>query len=87
MAAYTLWKITGESEYLKDYDMWWAYIDEHVLDQQLGSWHHELDTNNQPSESMWPGKPDIYHSFNACIMPLLPLKSSFIASALSMRGK
>ncbi len=87
MAAYTLWKITGESEYLRDYDMWWAYIDEHVLDKQLGSWHHELDTNNQPSESMWPGKPDIYHSFNACIMPLLPLKSSFIASALSMRGK
>lgn len=31
-------------------------------------------------ETVWPGKPDVYHAFQATLVPLLPL-----AKALSSR--
>ena len=81
MAAYVLWKITGEREYLVDYDVWWSYIDTYMIDREFGSWHHELNPQHQRVEETWPGKPDVYHAFNACLLPLLPFEPSFIASA------
>ena len=81
MAAYVLWKITGEREYLVDYDVWWSYIDTYMIDREFGSWHHELNPQHQRVEETWPGKPDVYHAFNACLLPLLPFEPSFIGSA------
>ena len=81
MAAYVLWKITGENEYVLDYDQWWSYIDTYLIDREFGSWHHELNPQQQVVEETWPGKPDVYHAFNACLLPLLPFEPSFIGSA------
>ena len=81
MAAFTLWKITGEDQYLDDYYTWWSYIQDHVIDKKFGSWHHELNAAQEVTTITWSGKPDVYHAFNACILPLLPLKASFIGSA------
>lgn len=81
MAAFTLWKITGKNSYLKDYDLWWSYIDLNMIDREFGSWHHELNPQQQVTEDTWPGKPDIYHALNACLLPLLPFESSFIGAA------
>lgn len=83
MTAYTLWKITGESKYLRDYDSWWRYIDTHVIDKVAGSWFHELDPNQKVVEETWSGKPDIYHAFNACLLPLYPLAATFVETAIS----
>lgn len=80
MAAYTLWKITGEEQYLDDYYSWWQYIQEHVIDKEFGSWYHELNAAQEVTTTTWSGKPDVYHAFNACILPLLPFKASFLAS-------
>ena len=85
MAAYILWKTTGDATYLEDYEQWWAYIVEHVIDEENGSWFHELDEKLKPESTTWAGKPDVYHAFNACLLPLLPLSSSFIGGALQTR--
>ncbi|MBF8252714.1 MAG: N-acylglucosamine 2-epimerase [Actinobacteria bacterium] len=84
MAAYVLWKMTGEEKFLIDYDLWWSFIDRHVIDREFGSWHHELNSQLQVIETTWPGKPDIYHALNACLLPLLPFQPSFIGSVTSI---
>ncbi len=84
MTAYTLWRVTGESRFLQDYDSWWRYIDTHVIDKVRGSWFHELGPDLRVVEGTWPGKPDVYHALNACLLPLFPLGSSFIGTALSV---
>ena len=72
-AAAALHQATGEARYAEDYARWWDYAGDVVIDRTLGSWHHELDTTNTPSAEVWPGKPDLYHAFQATLLPLLPL--------------
>lgn len=83
MAAFVLWRITGDQNYLNDYDHWWQFIDRHVIDKEFGSWHHELNSQLQVIETTWPGKPDIYHALNSCLLPLLPFQPSFIGSVIA----
>jgi mannose/cellobiose epimerase-like protein (N-acyl-D-glucosamine 2-epimerase family) len=54
------------------------------MDSELGSWHHELDSANQPAAEVWPGKPDIYHALGALLVPLVPLSPS-LTSAIAER--
>ena len=37
------------------------------------AWHHELGASNTPSHDVWPGKPALYHAFQATVLPVLPL--------------
>jgi mannose/cellobiose epimerase-like protein (N-acyl-D-glucosamine 2-epimerase family) len=83
-AAATLGKRSQNSEYELWYRRWWDYVSSNVIDETLGSWHHELDPTNQPRETTWRGKPDVYHAFQATIIPQLPQISS-LAGALSRR--
>ncbi len=72
-AAAALYQATGEARYADDYTRWWDYAADYLIDRQRGSWHHELDASNAPSRDVWPGKPDLYHAFQATLLPLLPL--------------
>jgi hypothetical protein len=47
------------------------------IDRARGSWHHELSPANQPSSLTWSGKPDVYHAFQATLVPRLPQAPSF----------
>lgn len=84
-AAVTMWHRTGEPAYADRYAQWWDYADRFVLDHEHGSWHHELDEHNVPAATVWSGKPDIYHAFQATLLPLLPLAPSF-ATAIAQGG-
>ena len=68
------------------YELWyrrcWDFIAEHFIDLQGGSWHHELDPHNCPAGTLWPGKPDLYHAYQALLLPGLPLAPS-LATALA----
>ena len=75
-AAAALGRCTGDPRYERWEREWWAYAEEHLVDRELGSWHHELDPTNQPSSTVWRGKPDIYHAFGATLLPRLPLAPS-----------
>lgn len=84
-AATALHAVTGEERYARDAQEWWAYADRHLVDHERGSWHHELDPANRPSAAVWPGKPDLYHAYQACLLPTLPVVPSF-ATALAHRA-
>lgn len=68
-----LHRVTGEPRWQEAYRRWWAYADRYLVDRRHGSWHHELDPANRPSATVWSGKPDVYHAFQATLLPLLPV--------------
>lgn len=78
-----LYRATGDKRYADDYAMFMAYLDEKVLDHALGSWYHQLDAQNRPIGTVWPGKSDLYHAFQATLIPYLPGIDVSIASAVS----
>lgn len=83
-AAEALARVTGEARYRADAATWWDYARRYLIDP-AGSWHHELDPANRPAATVWPGKPDVYHAYQAALLPGLPLVPSF-AAALSAGG-
>ncbi len=81
-AAAALAQVTGGDHYSVLYEALWDYAATFFIDERRGSWHHELDTSNQPAASVWSGKPDIYHALQTTLIPRLPLHPS-LASALA----
>jgi len=81
-AASALLKRTGDEQYEHWYRLFWEFCDSHFIDREGGSWHHELDPLNRPSGDIWAGKPDLYHAWQAVLIPRLPLAPS-MASALA----
>lgn len=80
-AADVLHRVTGDARYDALAQEWWAWVRRYLVDDARGSWHHELDTANQPSGRTWVGKPDVYHAAQAAMLPDLPLAGSFAAAA------
>ena len=80
-AAAALFRATGDEAYALDYARWWGHAVDSFVDPLHGSWHHELDATNTPSAAVWPGKPDLYHAFQATLLPQAPLSPS-LATAL-----
>lgn len=85
-AAAALSRRTGDPAYRVWYERWWAIAESYFIDAELGGWHHELTPGNQPSATIWSGKPDAYHAYQAAILPLLPL-APVAAYALAELGQ
>lgn len=85
-AATALARVTGEQHYLDDASRWWHYADRCFVDHELGSWHHGLDPSNVPTVAMWAGKPDVYHAYQAALLPDLPLTPCFALALARARG-
>ena len=79
--AHALHRATGEQRWADAETRWWAYADRFLVDHERGSWHHELDAQNHPAATVWPGKPDVYHAYQAALLPTLPhFGGSFIGA-------
>ncbi|WP_328529863.1 AGE family epimerase/isomerase [Nocardioides sp. NBC_00368] len=72
-AAGALHTRTGEAVYAQWGERFETYIETHLVDRELGSWHHELDEHNRPSHVIWHGKPDVYHAYQALLLARMPL--------------
>jgi sulfoquinovose isomerase len=81
-AAAVLNAVTRDVRFDDWYRRWWDYAAEYLLDRENGSWRHELATDNSPSQSVWRGKPDLYHAVQATLIPRLP-PSPVLAPALA----
>jgi sulfoquinovose isomerase len=81
-AAAALRVRTGDDRYGDLAATWWAYAERYLFDETYGSWHHQLDASNHVIETVWPGKPDLYHAVQATLIPRLPLEPT-MASALA----
>ena len=79
-AAAVMYRVTGDRTWAERYEQWWEYISTYLLDAETGSWFHELDGENQPQGLTWPGKPDIYHAFQATLIPRLPVTPTLAAA-------
>jgi mannose/cellobiose epimerase-like protein (N-acyl-D-glucosamine 2-epimerase family) len=64
------------------YETFWDHVAIHFRDDERGSWRHELSPTLAPSALTWAGKPDVYHAFQATLLPRLPL-SPTLATALA----
>ena len=64
-----LWQITNHRRYAEDYSKFMKYLDEKVLDHENGSWFHQLNEKNEVIGTVWPGKSDLYHAFQATWIP------------------
>ena len=73
-----LLKVTGNQKYADDYAAFLEYLDQYVVDHQLGSWFHQLDRNNHVIGTVWPGKSDIYHALQATLIPYGEISKSII---------
>lgn len=81
-AASALLRRTAEQRYETWYRCFWEFCDLQFIDREFGSWHHELGLDNRPAAEIWGGKPDLYHAWQAVLIPRLPLAPS-MASALA----
>jgi sulfoquinovose isomerase len=81
-AAAALHQRTGEDRYQQLARTWWSYAERYLIDRERGSWHHQLNPQNEVIDTVWPGKPDLYHAVQATLVPRLPLAPS-LAAALS----
>ncbi|OCX19693.1 AGE family epimerase/isomerase [Pseudomonas graminis] len=84
-AAAALLQRTHEQPYEDWYRTFWEFSETLFIDYENGSWRHELNSQNQPSADIWAGKPDLYHAYQATLLPVLPLEQS-LATALASRA-
>ncbi|WP_019854152.1 AGE family epimerase/isomerase [Actinopolyspora mortivallis] len=73
LSADALYQRTGETYYRQWYTAFWDFARARHLDRSAGSWHHELSPDGRVSRSVWSGKPDVYHAYQATLFPELPL--------------
>lgn len=85
--ATVLARATGDARWEREGERWWEYVDRHLVDHERGSWHHELDARNEVSAEVWPGKPDVYHAYQAALLPLVPTVPSFAAALRGRAGR
>jgi mannose/cellobiose epimerase-like protein (N-acyl-D-glucosamine 2-epimerase family) len=72
-AAAALRRRAGQAVYEDWYRTCWDHAAAFFIDRRRGSWHHELSPDKRPAESIWSGKPDVYHAYQATLLPQLPL--------------
>lgn len=85
-ASSALLKRTGEPRYETWYRRFWEFSESRLIDRVNGSWHHELDPQNRPSADIWAGKPDLYHAWQAVLLPRLPLAPSMAMALAQLSG-
>lgn len=74
---------TGEARHAAELATWWSYADRHLIDEDGLSWRHELAPDNTPSARTWPGRPDVYHAYQAALMADTLGAPSFAAALVS----
>jgi sulfoquinovose isomerase len=84
-AAAFLNAIDGAPEYEEWYRRIWDFVAQQLIDRASGGWRTEaLDPRVQP-QTLFAGKPDLYHALQACFIPLLPT-SGTITRGLTTLG-
>ncbi len=68
--AHALHGATGDAAWLADLDRLWTQLDRHHIDHDHAGWFGEIDDAGRPVETLFPGKPDIYHALTATLSGL-----------------
>jgi mannose/cellobiose epimerase-like protein (N-acyl-D-glucosamine 2-epimerase family) len=74
-AASSLFATTGDAFYADWHARIWDVIKTEFIDDNLGGWWPEANG----TETVFVGKPDIYHALQACLLPDLPPSQSLLS--------
>lgn len=85
-AAGVLWRVTGEAQYELWYQRFWSFADRFLIDRDHGGWHHQLDPENRPVDTVWKGKPDAYHAYQATLFAGLDPRHGLAGRQLGDHG-
>jgi sulfoquinovose isomerase len=77
-AAHWLGELFGAEHYEEEYRRYWGWSAQHLVDG--ASWRHQLDDALAPISDPWFGRPDVYHSLQATLIPLLPARAGLAIS-------
>ncbi len=86
-AAAALHQHTGEPRFEDRYFEYWDLAERFFIDRQHGSWHAQLNGQNQPASTVWSGKPDTYHAVQASLLPTVGLTPSLATALASVQPK
>ncbi len=75
-----LYRLSSNVKYKEDFSKFMDYLDSVVIDHSCGSWYHQLDENNHLKGTVWPGKSDVYHAFQAMLIPYRRVDKSIAAA-------
>ncbi|MCJ7993425.1 AGE family epimerase/isomerase [Rhizobium cremeum] len=75
-AAHFLNQLSPSDFHEESYRKIWSFIASNNLDPAFGGWHEELTEDLRPANTLFPGKGDIYHALQACLIPLFPATGS-----------
>lgn len=73
--------------YEDSYRLIWSTIANRFIDHKNGGWHEELTEDLVPAHTLFPGKGDIYHALQACLIPLFPASGSLTQVIRETGGK
>jgi sulfoquinovose isomerase len=71
-AAHSLRASLGDATFEAWYRLIWGVLQRDFIDPGHGGWWAEVDQAGRPLETVFVGKPDIYHALGACLGPLVP---------------
>jgi len=80
-ATAALYRVTGDKHWEQWYRRLWDHAERHFIDDS-GAWVNELDPDLVAKSDIWPGRPDVYHSAGALVVPTVPL-SPFVTLAVA----
>ena len=64
----------------------WAVLDRDFIDHSRGGWWAEAGADGAPVETVFAGKPDIYHALQACLIPLVPAETGLLKGIKALDG-
>ena len=68
--------LPAERFYEDSYRLISGTVAHRFIDHTHGGWHEELTEDMTPAHTLFPGKGDIYHALQACLIPLFPATGS-----------
>lgn len=77
-AAHFLATIDGDPLYETWYRKIWDFAATRLIDRATGAWIPQLDAFDGGATNPFYGRPDIYHSVQCCLIPLLPTSGSIV---------
>ena len=87
LSADAVHRRTGQDRYADLAGRWWREIDRYFRDRQGGGWWNELSPAMTPATTIWSGKPDLYHCYQAVTFPSLPLSPGAAVALARAAGK
>src|SRR5665647_2196828 len=74
-ASAALYAVTGEERNSVWYGRFWHRAATLFIDRGNGSWRHELTPEDEASDVLGRGRPDVYHALQAMLIPRPPWTS------------